>query len=300
MFAAILRRWRLVTPLGLVALLSLVISMGVLTTPASAHKTHFAFAGDFAGLVDLTVNPAFIECFSGQLESDTADINSVVLQGGGCVQENLDSVDGLSVAHADVVEASVKSDHTNHEGHVITDVIDFGDTAIFGDDPVPNAAAAAGVAIGDVVTIKDANGKIIQQDGAEVTAGDFVRATAEAECETKKGHSHASVQGASSFDDLDMEFGNGGVRELHPGPFLLGGGSVQFVTQDEGGGTLIVIVNESVVNRSDDFASISLNGLHFIEQTPDGHIDANLIMAHAFAQIHCHRGRFQFEDAIGA
>src|SRR5215472_11361650 len=164
MFEAILRRWRLITPLGLVALLSLVISMGVMT-PASAHKTHFAFAGDFAGMIDLTVNPAFIECFSGQLESDTADINSVVLQGGGCVQENLDSIDGLSVAHADVVEASVKSDHTNSEGHVITDVIDFGDTAIFGDDPVPNSLANSGLAA-DITA------------GAEATFGDFTRATA--------------------------------------------------------------------------------------------------------------------------
>src|SRR5215831_874012 len=183
MFEGMLRRWRLITPLGLVALLSLVISMGVLTTPASAHKTHFAFAGDFAGLVDLTVNPEFIECFSGQLESDTADINSVVLQGGGCVQENLDSIDGLSVAHADVVEASVKSDHKKHEGHVITDVIDFGDTAIFGDDPVSNTVANSGTAA-DIGA------------GAEVTAGDFVRATAEAECEAKNGHrNRATVQG---------------------------------------------------------------------------------------------------------
>src|SRR5215472_10508405 len=181
MFEGILRRWRLITPLGLVALLSLVISMGVMT-PASAHKTHFAFAGDFAGMIDLTVNPAFIECFSGQLESDTADINSVVLQGGGCVQENLDSNDGLSVAHADVVEASVKSDHTNSEGHVITDVIDFGDTAIFGDDPVPNSVANSGLASDITAHIFVRVGdRIVSDDGAEATFGDFTRATAEAE-----------------------------------------------------------------------------------------------------------------------
>src|SRR5262249_23625208 len=152
----------------------------------------------------------------------------------------------------DVVEASVKSDHTNSEGHVITDVIDFGDTAIFGDDPVPNDIANSGDAadITDVTVCVRFVGNVCQQFrefSAEATFGDFTRATAEAECETnKKGHSHASVQGQSSFDDPDMEFGVDHVRELHPGPFLLGGGSVQYVTQDEAGGTLIIIFNESV------------------------------------------------------
>ena len=83
MFATLLRRWRLGVPLALVSLFSMMVAGGVLT-PAAAHpatgRLHFAFAGDAAGMVDLNVFPAFIECFSGALEDHGTNLDAIAIK----------------------------------------------------------------------------------------------------------------------------------------------------------------------------------------------------------------------------
>ncbi len=277
MFGSILRWWRLAAPLALVALASITMAAGTLTSASAAPaKTfHFAFAGDAAGLIDEGQFPADVACFSGALEASSINIRNGIAD---CVDVNLDSTENRVLAHADTTAFAIKSDHNKKEGHTTSDVADIGDVAVFGffrDDSWTKK---------ERVELLD--------------SGDFARATAEAECQKGK----TSVLGRTSTDELDMAQGNSAAdgnnpRDIRFGALTAAGGSVTFITHFRGE-TLVLIVNESSVQKSDDFAAISLNALHFLAQNASGAIEENVIVAHAFAQIHCHTGNFSFEDGL--
>src|SRR5215469_18400202 len=130
MFAAILRQWRLVTPLALAVLAFAFVTSSVLAS-ASAHTAKFHFWGQAVVLEDNSIVLPAHACDTGPLVSlDGTQLNTVAGDTNfGCIS-TLFGLGGnsigtgnneLGIAMSMVSgQASVVSDNTKKEGHVIS------------------------------------------------------------------------------------------------------------------------------------------------------------------------------------
>jgi hypothetical protein len=122
MFATILRRWRLVTPLALAVLTISVVAGGVVM-PASAHKAKFHFFGRaFALADDSTVLPD-TACDTGFI----AKVGSASLDTGHCFGVDAQGEPGAAITGSGNLEsifsdATVVSSHGNSKGKVLAKV----------------------------------------------------------------------------------------------------------------------------------------------------------------------------------
>ncbi len=122
MFATILRRWRLVTPLALAVLTISVVAGGVIM-PASAHKAKFHFFGRaFALADDSTVLPD-TACDTGFI----ARVGSASLDTGHCFGVDAQGEPGAAITGSGNLEsifsdATVVSSHGNTKGKVLAKV----------------------------------------------------------------------------------------------------------------------------------------------------------------------------------
>src|SRR5215469_4117653 len=165
MFAAILRRWRLVTPLALAVLAIAIVTSGVLAS-ASAHTARFHFWGQAVVLEDNSIVLPAHACDTGPLSSlDGTQLNTLAGDTNfGCIKV-LFGLGGNSIGTGNNElgislnmvsgQASVVSDNTKHEGHVISTAqvvgLQVNDclSNIFGGDCDGDGATALGGAFND-------------------------------------------------------------------------------------------------------------------------------------------------------
>jgi len=314
MFAAILRRWRLATPLALAVLAISVVAGGVLV-PASAHtaKFHFfarayALADDSTVIPDTTCDTGFLAITGGSIET-TSDGHF------GCGEPELQGEPGAGITGSGRLEAGLEDSkvvgtHSAHKGSVLS-IVDMEEAAgahqvnpegcIPAGPGGPFCGTAQGpdspqsVAGHPILTIFEDSFAVAQASDV-VFWGDLIRVFAEAECHTRlNGTTHASVKAT-------IELSNAAVREdnrlRYIGPqgsvgnageanttFTISGFTVgQLIIKD-----IVVIINEQHQIEDGDSAGISANAIHLIGTGDDGFVKFNFILGHAFAGIHCAR-----------
>ncbi len=314
MFAAILRRWRLATPLALAVLAISVVAGGVLV-PASAHtaKFHFfarayALADDSTVIPDTTCDTGFLAITGGSIET-TSDGHF------GCGEPELQGEPGAGITGSGRLEAGLEDSkvvgtHSAHKGSVLS-IVDMEEAAgahqvnpegcIPAGPGGPFCGTAQGpdspqsVAGHPILTIFEDSFAVAQASDV-VFWGDLIRVFAEAECHTRlNGTTHASVKAT-------IELSNAAVREdnrlRYIGPqgsvgnageanttFTISGFTVgQLIIKD-----IVVIINEQHQIEDGDSAGISANAVHLIGTGDDGLVKFNFILGHAFAGIHCAR-----------
>jgi len=314
MFAAILRRWHLATPLALAVLAISVVAGGVLV-PASAHtaKFHFfarayALADDSTVIPDTTCDTGFLAITGGSIE--TASDGHF-----GCGEPELQGEPGAGITGSGRLEAGLEDSkvvgtHSAHKGSVLS-IVDMEEAAgahqvnpegcIPAGPGGPFCGTAQGpdspqsVAGHPILTIFEDSFAVAQASDV-VFWGDLIRVFAEAECHTRlNGTTHASVKAT-------IELSNAAVREdnrlRYIGPqgsvgnageanttFTISGFTVgQLIIKD-----IVVIINEQHQIEDGDSAGISANAIHLIGTGDDGFVKFNFILGHAFAGIHCAR-----------
>jgi len=314
MFAAILRRWRLATPLALAVLAIAAVAGGVLM-PASAHtaKFHFfarayALADDSTVIPDTTCDTGFLAITGGSIET-TSDGHF------GCGEPELQGEPGAGITGSGRLEAGLEDSkvvgtHSAHKGSVLS-IVDMEEAAgahqvnpegcIPAGPGGPFCGTAQGpdspqsVAGHPILTIFEDSFAVAQASDV-VFWGDLIRVFAEAECHTRlNGTTHASVKAT-------IELSNAAVREdnrlRYIGPqgsvgnageanttFTISGFTVgQLIIKD-----IVVIINEQHQIEDGDSAGISANAIHLIGTGDDGFVKFNFILGHAFAGIHCAR-----------
>ena len=314
MFAAILRRWHLATPLALAVLAISVVAGGVLV-PASAHtaKFHFfarayALADDSTVIPDTTCDTGFLAITGGSIET-TSDGHF------GCGEPELQGEPGAGITGSGRLEAGLEDSkvvgtHSAHKGSVLS-IVDMEEAAgahqvnpegcIPAGPGGPFCGTAQGpdspqsVAGHPILTIFEDSFAVAQASDV-VFWGDLIRVFAEAECHTRlNGTTHASVKAT-------IELSNAAVREdnrlRYIGPqgsvgnageanttFTISGFTVgQLIIKD-----IVVIINEQHQIEDGDSAGISANAVHLIGTGDDGLVKFNFILGHAFAGIHCAR-----------
>ncbi len=329
MFATILRRWRLVTPLAL-AVLAISVVVGGVIAPASAHKAKFHFFGrafaladDSTVLPDTACDTGFIQkvgvakidtghCFGvdGQGEPGAAISGSGRLESifsDATVESTHGSTKGKVLAKVDMEEAagahSVDTEGCAPGPRVFpgTTDVNANNTASLScpTDQLPDSNLAGHpfdpVFRHPVFTLLDDSfGHAAQSDA--IFWADLITVAAEAECHTRlNGTNHASVAAA-------IELSDAAVREDNQLRFIGPQGSVGnagepnttfTISGFEVGGLMIhsilVIINERHVVQDGDAAAISVNAIHLVGTDDDGFVKFNFILGHAFAGIHCAR-----------
>src|SRR6266852_674950 len=318
MFAAILRRWRLATPLALAVLAISVVAGGVLV-PASAHtaKFHFfarayALADDSTVIPDTTCDTGFLAITGGLIETKSDGHN-------GCGEPELQGEPGAGISGSGRLEAGLEDSkvvgtHSAHKGSVLSIVdmeeaagahqvnpegcIPAGPTGPIcrgGAQPDSPQFVVGGNVVHPILTIFEDSFAVAQASDV-LFWGDLIRVFAEAECHTRRnGTTHASVKAT-------IELSNAPVREdnrlRYIGPqgsvgnageanttFTISGFTVgQLIIKD-----IVVIINEQHQIEDGDSAGISANAIHLIGTGDDGFVKFNFILGHAFAGIHCAR-----------
>jgi hypothetical protein len=314
MFAAILRRWHLATPLALAVLAIAAVAGGVLV-PASAHtaKFHFfarayALADDSTVLPDTTCDTGFLAITGGSIET-SSDGHF------GCGEPELQGEPGAGITGSGRLEAGLEDSkvvgtHSAHKGSVLS-IVDI-EEATGAHQVNPEGCIPAGpggpfcgtaqgpdspqsVAGHPILTIFEDSFAVAQASDV-VFWGDLIRVFAEAECHTRlNGTTHASVKAT-------IQLSNAAVREdnrlRYIGPqgsvgnageanttFTISGFTVgQLIIKD-----IVVIINEQHQIEDGDSAGISANAIHLIGTGDDGFVKFNFILGHAFAGIHCAR-----------
>jgi hypothetical protein len=272
MFGSILRRWRLLAPMALVALASITIAAGSLTSASAAatKSVYFRYSGDAADFINYGTNPAFFDCFSGYLGPDGSGGTSIAASLDNCTDAGFTAAD-VTVS-VDVAAWDVHAYHSKTEGHADATAADVGD---------------------GTVTFKD----------VDLLDFDEVQTTAETECQSNHNHLHSSAVSETTFNNLEL-FGSEAANNnftSYANAFTniaTGGRTVQVVRSFDRD-TVIYTFNERLKAVGRSFADISANGVHIIVQDYNGNIDVNVVIAHTHADIECSFDKFNFEDPIG-
>jgi len=298
MFTTLKRQWRIVTPLVTV-LVALSIVVSAFLVPASAHtkKVFFRYSGDAADFVNYTENPAFFDCFSGYLGPDGSGGTTIDASLDNCTDAGFTSgVPGVNqvTLFADVAAWNVHAFHSKTEGHANATAALVGDGAVF--------KGTSDFATGDCF------GKSVPENC--LIDFDEVRTTAEAECQSHNNHLSSSAASKTTVHDVelfgDSSAGNNANDVTHYvnafTNIATGGRTVTIVRNDpnDTDDTVIFTFNEKITDVGRGFADISANGVHIIDQTADGNIGINVVIAHTHADIECDFQSFSFEDPIGA
>jgi hypothetical protein len=228
MFATILRRWRIVTPV-VTAMVTLSLVVSAFVAPASAHTLKFAFSGDAADFINYSTSPAYFDCFSGWLSKSGAEINSLPLS--ACVSPGFDvspTPGELSVSvFADVARWDLVGSNSSTGGHTSVNSEVFGENDNTSDGAVErldNVSTVTfkcdrdNIANGFCTDGKGPNGKpngSPDQTGLTVTvtlqvfsdpivSSLDVYETAYAHCQKNGNHGEAGGHATVSFDHLKI------------------------------------------------------------------------------------------------
>jgi hypothetical protein len=313
MFAAILRRCRLVTPLALAVLAISVVAGGALM-PASAHtaKFHFfarayALADDSTVIPDTTCDTGYLAITGGLIETTSDGHN-------GCGEPELQGEPGAGITGSGRLEAGLEDSkivgtHSAHKGSVLA-IVDMEEAA--GAHQVnPEGCIPAGpsgpicrgggqpdspqsVAGHPILTIFEDSFAVAQASDV-LFWGDLIRVFAEAECHTRlNGTTHASVKASVELSDAAVREDNR-LRYIGPQGSVGNAGDANTTFTISGFTTasgliirdIVVIINEQRQFEDGDVAGISANAIHLIGTGDDGLVKFNFILGHAFAGIHC-------------
>jgi hypothetical protein len=326
MFAAILRRWRLVTPLALAVLAVAVVTSGVLAS-ASAHTVHFHFWGRATVLEDNSIVLPDFGCDTGPQSSlDGTQINfsnspcipifggvgTSTTNGQNEVGEDLFGLGPGSpqtgvVATVQLANASVKTDNTSKEGHTISTTNAYGLTIA-----LCNQASGDGDCDGD-------------DNVVDLLTAVQLQVIAEAECELSHNQTHASARATTAevFNDLFVLEGfhtvfvggvpttvpvlahltpSGAANETFPIfniVTLQGVLTTFFGPSFNGPVTEQITVNEQKRFHDGGISWIKVTGVHMIMTNASGTVILNLSVDVNFAAIHCEK-HLPNDDAIGA
>jgi hypothetical protein len=294
MFAAMLRRWRIATPLALVAMSALIVA-GAALTPASASGLKFHFSG--RGIVALDLSRSFPDIVDdtgplSRFNPEQRDTGHDVLSGTG---ENFIQF-GFGAA-------TCKSEHNSKgtEGHAIC-AADAEEISLFGFETgvqcpdsestqadngkcTDHGQPASGV---DDTECQPAFGNNNGNDNFLIFCADQVKVIVEAECKLHNGHGKASVQFHSVVKDLEAI----SLKDFKPHLVTLIGSDVDvpqssFASNDFDGNDFLITLDETHIFKDVDIAKISVIGLHIIEEDGDQHIVGDFEVAAAEANIHC-------------
>ena len=315
MFAAILRRWRLVIPLALAVLAIAAVAGGALM-PASAHtaKFHFfarayALADDSTVLPDTTCDTGFLAITGGIIET-SSDGHF------GCGEPELQGEPGAGITGSGRLEAGLEDSkvvgtHSAHKGSVLS-IVDIEEATGAHAVNVGGCAPAVGIVCPSPLTARQfdepttiAGHPVLtifsDKFGVAATSdvifwADLIRVFAEAECHTRlNGTTHASVASSIQLSDAAVREDNQ-LRFIGPQGSVGNAGEANTTFTISGfeiGGLMIhsilVIINERHVIEDGDAAAVSVNAVHLIGTGDDGFVRFNFILGHAFAGIHCAR-----------
>jgi hypothetical protein len=318
MFAAILRRWRLVTPLALAVLTISVVAGGVLM-PASAHtaKFHFfarayALADDSTVIPDTTCDTGYLAITGGTIETESDGHT-------GCGLPEIQGEPGAGITGSGRLEASLEDSkvvgtHSAHKGSVLS-IVDIEEAvgahardlqgcpasiapiAPAKSEENPSGACTYGFPAFPHPAFSLADDKFANQNAGDALFwGDLIRVFAEAECHTRlNGTTHASVKASIEMSDAAVREDNR-LRYIGPQGSVgnAGDANTTFTISGFTAGQLIirdivVIINEQHQIEDGDVAGISANAIHLIGTGDDGLVKFNFILGHAFAGIHCAR-----------
>jgi hypothetical protein len=304
MFAAILRQWRIATPLALVAISAMIVA-GAALTPASAHGLKFHFSG--RALVGLDLSRSFpdiqddtgpLNRFNPETRNTGHDVFGGTSEGfldwgfgaATCASEhNSKGTEGKAVCGADAEEISIFGFETgvlcpNPESTKSgNDCVERIDSKSQSTSPVDDTECQG--AFGNTNGSND-------RPNALIFCADQVKVIVEAECELHNGHGKATVQFTSVISDLTAISLRGG----HPQLVNLIGSDVDvpqssFASTDGQGGKdahdFLITIDETHIWKDVDVAKISVIGLHIIEEDSDQHIVGDFELAAAAADIHC-------------
>jgi hypothetical protein len=316
MFAAILRRWCLVTPL---AVLAISVVAGGALMPASAHtaKFHF-FARAYALADDSTVIPD-TTCDTGYLAITGGTIETASDGHTGCGLPEIQGEPGAGITGSGRLEASLEDSkvvgtHSAHKGSVLS-IVDIEEaTGAHARDlqgcpasiaPIaparseenPSGACIYGAPVFPHPAFSLADDKFGNQNAGDALFwADLIRVFAEAECHTtSSGSTSADVKASIELSDAAVREDN---RLRYIGPQgSVGNAGLANTTFTISGFTageriirdIVVIINEQHQFEDGDFAGISVNAIHLVGTDDDGIVQFNFILGHAFAGIHCAR-----------
>ncbi len=325
MFATILRRWRLVTPLALAVLAISVVAGGVLM-PASAHNAKFHFFGRAFALDDQSTVLPDTACDTGFIQRvgiakiDTGHCFGVDGQG-----EPGAAITGSGRLESIFSESTVESSHGNTKGRVLAKVdmeeaagahaVNVGGcTPLFsgtgsptanGDHPGINCPSDLTNAQFDEISSIHGHGVFSlltdsfgQADASDaIFWADLITVAALAECHTRlNGTTHASVASSIELSDAAVREDNT-LRFIGPQGSVGNAGEANTTFTISGFTTnsgkilrdILVIINERHVIEDGDAAAVSVNAIHLIGTDDDGFVRFNFVLGHAFAGIHCAR-----------
>ncbi len=315
MFAAILRRWHLATPLALAVLAIAAVAGGVLV-PASAHTAKFHFFGRAYALADDSTVLPDTTCDTGYLAITGGSIETASDGHFGCGEPELQGEPGAGITGSGRLEAGLEDSkvigtHSAHKGSVLS-IVDIEEATgahqvnTDGCPPIPIApscipdspqqiAIVNGVPFHPALTIFfDKFG--VAQASDVIFWADLIRVFAEAEC-------HTTSSGTTSADvKATIQLSDAAVREDNTLRFIGPQGSVGNAGQANTTFTIsgftfgkliirdiVVIINEQHQFEEGGIAGISANAIHLIGTDDDGFVKFNFVLGHAFAGIHCAR-----------
>ncbi len=314
MFATILRRWRLVTPLALAVLAISVLAGGVLM-PASAHTAKFHFFGRAYALADDSTVIPDTTCDTGFLAITGGTVDTESDGHTGCGEPELQGEPGAGISGSGRLEAGLEDSklvatHSAHKGSVLAIVdmeeasgahqvnpegcIPAGPTGpICGGGAQPDSPQS--VAGHPILSIFEDSFAVAQASDV-LFWGDLIRVFAEAECHTRlNGTTHASVKASVELSDAAVREDNR-LRYIGPQGSVGNAGQANttftisgFTAGEKIIRDIVVIINEQHQIEDGDVAGISANAIHLIGTGDDGLVKFNFILGHAFAGIHCAR-----------
>ncbi len=302
MFAAILRRWRLVTPLVL-AVLAISIVSGGMMMPASAHNIKFHFFGRAYAFNDIQPIPQ-TACDTGFLPlTGQVDLDTGHCFGGGGPGQPGQGVTGTNRLFTLFAEETVVSSHGNTSGKVVStaDLEGSQDVCLTPDDcaDIGNGNTSKNEGTSSLGEFTTCPGSSLgnQAFGVLFCAEDII-IQAVASC-----HRHSDGSTQASVGAVITKFVNPAVTENGKEEFIgdsngEGGGSfglpnesfvISGFTHHRDGRSLgiLVTLNEQLPLVDGDLGAISANAVHIVVTTSSDLVLADFVIGHVFAGIHC-------------
>ncbi len=303
MFATILRRWRLITPLVL-AVLAISIVSGGMMMPASAHNIKFHFFGRAYAFNDIQPIPQ-TACDTGFLPlTGQVDLDTGHCFGGGGPGQPGQGVTGTNRLFALFAEETVVSSHGNTSGKVVStaDLEGSQDVCLTPDDcaDIGNGTTDKGVvhgssSLGAFTTCPV--GSLAQQAQGVLFCAEDIIIQAVASC-----HRHSNGSTQASVGAVITKFVNPAVTEDGRNEFIgdsngEGGGSFGlpnesfvisgFHSRHHSSLGILVTLNEQLPLVDGDLGAISANAVHIVVTTNSDLVLADFVIGHVFAGIHC-------------
>ena len=327
MFATILRRWRLVTPLVL-AVLAISIVSGGMMMPASAHNIKFHFFGrayalnDNQPIPDTACDTGYLP-LTGQHDLDTGHCFGAFGPGepGTGVTGGVTGIPGVNTSafgrmYTIFADDSVVSTHGNTSGRVVSTadlegginvcISQVACDALFNGTLCTSIVnkECTGTDTGMNSTERGCQGAITFKVGdgdhaktislvPTVFCANDVEETAFAYCHRHSDGSTQASVGASEpmlntpAFDEDGQFFYLGDSNGNGGGSLGAVNETFPVSGNFGGEEILVTLNEQLPVVDGDLGAISATGVHIVVTNNVDLVKADFYVAHVFAGIHC-------------